>query len=58
MRLDDLINKKLKDKKISYLESLEIKLKKELETPKPPKFTALEWAIMEGGGSLESPVKK
>lgn len=54
MRFDDLIKKPAKPQKpLSYTESLQAKLKQEMAAKPTPKFTALEWAIMEGGGSLE-----
>lgn len=37
----------------SYSEMLEVRLKEELSKKYPRKFTPIEWAIMEGGGSLE-----
>jgi hypothetical protein len=55
MRFDDLIKQPAKPQKpLSYTESLEAKLKDSMESKPTPKFTALEWAIMEGGGSLET----
>jgi hypothetical protein len=32
---------------------LQAKLNAEMSAKPTPKFTAIEWAIMEGGGSLE-----
>ena len=54
MRLTDLTSKPKKP--LSYTESLENKLAEARAVKSAPKFTALEWAIMEGGGSLEEPV--
>lgn len=54
MRFEDLIKKPGKPQPLTYAESLEARLKEELEKKPAPKFTAMEWAIMEGGGSLES----
>ena len=51
MRFDDLI--KRPSRPLTYTESLQAKLEAQLATKPVPKFTALEWAIMEGGGSLE-----
>ena len=54
MRFEDLINKPVKKQKpLSYTESLEAKLKSHLSQKPTPKFTALEWAAMEGGHSVE-----
>jgi hypothetical protein len=54
MRFDDLIKKPAKPQKpLSYTESLQVKLNAEMSVKPTPKFTAVEWAIMEGGGSLE-----
>lgn len=54
MRFDDLIKPPAKKQKpLTYTESLEFKLKQELAAKPVPKYTSLEWAIMEGGGSLE-----
>jgi hypothetical protein len=54
MRFDDLIKKPAKlQKPLSYTESLQAKLTASMGIKPTPKFTALEWAIMEGGGSLE-----
>jgi hypothetical protein len=54
MRFDDLIKKSAKPQKpLTYTESLQAKLDSEMSSKPTPKFTALEWAIMEGGGSLE-----
>jgi hypothetical protein len=54
MRFDDLIKKPAKPQKpLTYTESLQAKLDAEMSTKPTPKFTALEWAIMEGGGSLD-----
>jgi hypothetical protein len=54
MRFDDLIRRPAKKQKpLSYTESLQAKLASEMAVKPTPKFTALEWSIMEGGGSLE-----
>jgi hypothetical protein len=54
MRFDDLIKKPAKPQKpLTYTESLQAKLDAEMSAKPAPKFTAVEWAIMEGGGSLE-----
>jgi hypothetical protein len=54
MRFDDLIKKPAKPQKpLTYTESLQAKLDIEMSAKPTPKFTAVEWAIMEGGGSLE-----
>ena len=54
MRFDDLIKKPAKpQKQLTYTESLQAKLDAEMSSKPTHKFTALEWAIMEGGGSLE-----
>jgi hypothetical protein len=54
MRFDDLIKKPAKPQKtLTYTESLQVKLDAEMSAKPTPKFTAVEWAIMEGGGSLE-----
>jgi hypothetical protein len=54
MRFDDLIKKPAKPQRTqNYNEILEAKLQAQMATKPVPKFTALEWAIMEGGGSLE-----
>lgn len=54
MRFDDLIKRPAKKQySLTYTESLQAKLTQELAVKPVPKFTALEWAIMEGGGSLE-----
>ena len=54
MRFDDLIKHPAKKQKpLTYTESLESKLKAQMSTKLEPKFTALQWAIMEGGGSVE-----
>lgn len=56
MRFDDLIRRPAKKQRpLTYTESLNARLKQELASKPTPKFTALEWAIMEGGGSLELP---
>ena len=54
MRFDDLIKKPARPQRpLSYTESLQAKLDAEMATKPLPKFTAVEWAIMEGGGSLD-----
>ena len=54
MRFDDLIKKSAKPQKpLTYTESLESKLKAQMAEKPEPKFTALQWAIMEGGNSLD-----
>jgi hypothetical protein len=54
MRFNDLIKKPAKPQKpLTYTESLQAKLDAEMSAKPAPKFTAVEWAIMEGGGSLE-----
>jgi hypothetical protein len=54
MRFDDLIKKPAKPQKpLTYTESLQAKLDAEMSTKPAPKFTALEYAMMEGGHSLE-----
>ena len=54
MRFDDLIRRPAKKQKpLNYTESLQAKLASEMAVKPAPKFTALEWSIMEGGGSLE-----
>ena len=58
MRFDDLIKKPAKPQKpLTYTESLQAKLNSEMSKKPVSKFTAVEWAIMEGGGSLEDPKK-
>ena len=54
MRFNDLIKKPAQPKRpLTYTESLQAKLDAEMADKSAPKFTALEYAIMEGGGSLE-----
>ena len=54
MRINDLIKKPARPQRpLTYTESLQAKLNAQMSTKPTPKFTALEWAIMEGGGSLE-----
>ena len=54
MRFDDLINQPAKPQKPkTYTESLQAKLDAEMSVKPAPKFTALEYAMMEGGHSLE-----
>lgn len=56
MRASDLTTKKKVPAKLpTYMESLQARLDSQLAVKPSPKFTALEWAIMEGGGSLELP---
>ena len=55
MRFDDLIKRPAKPQRpLTYTESLQAKLDASMATKPAPKFTALEWSIMEGGGSLET----
>lgn len=55
MRFNDLIKRPAKPQRpLTYTESLQAKLRQELSVKPAPKFTALEWAVMEGGGSLET----
>lgn len=57
MRFDDLTKRPDKPQRpLTYTESLQAKLNSQLATKPAPKFTAVEWAIMEGGGSLPEPV--
>lgn len=54
MRFDDLTKRPAKvQRPLTYTESLQAKLKQEMAVKPAPRFTALEYAIMEGGGSLE-----
>lgn len=54
MRFDDLIKKPAKPQRpLTYTESLQAKLKQELAVKPTPRYTSLEWAIMEGGNSLD-----
>lgn len=54
MRFDDLTRKPAKPQRpLTYTESLQAKLKQELAAKPTPKYTSLEWAIMEGGNSLD-----
>lgn len=54
MRFNDLVKQPAKKQRpLTYTESLEAKLKKELAEKPAPKFTALEYAMMEGGHSIE-----
>ena len=54
MRFNDLIKQPAKPQRPrTYTESLQAKLDSQLSVKPAPRFTALEWAIMEGGGSLE-----
>jgi hypothetical protein len=55
MRFDDLIKKPAKPQKpLSYTESLQAKLKQEMAAKTTPKYTALEYAMMEGGHSIDN----
>jgi hypothetical protein len=55
MRFNDLIKQPAQPQKpLSYTESLQAKLNASMANKPTPKFTALEWAVMEGGGSLET----
>ena len=40
-------------RELTYTEQLSVKLNEQLEKKPTPKFTAMEWSIMEGGGSLK-----
>ena len=54
MRFDDLIRRPAKQQKpLTYTESLQAKLNAQMTEKPAPKFTALEYAMMEGGHSLE-----
>jgi hypothetical protein len=54
MRFNDLTKRPAKlQRPLTYTESLQAKLKQELAVKPLPKFTSLEWATMEGRGSLE-----
>ena len=54
MRATDLIFSKTPPAKpLTYTETLEQRLTAERIKSPAPKFTALEWAAMEGGHSLE-----
>jgi hypothetical protein len=54
MRFDDLIKKPAKPQKpLSYTESLQAKLKQEMAVKPTPMYTPLEYAMMEGGHSLD-----
>ena len=53
MRFNDLVNSPKKPRPLTYTESLEAKLNQALAVKPAPKFTAVEWAIMEGGGSID-----
>lgn len=54
MRFDDLIKKPAPPQRTqTYKESLESKLKAQMAKKPVPKFTPLEYAMMEGGHSLE-----
>ena len=55
MRLDDLIKHPAKPQRpLSYQEILEAKLKAQMATKPAPRFTPLEYAMMEGGHSLDN----
>lgn len=59
MRFDDLTKRPAKKQRtLTYTESLQAKLKQEMTVKPAPKFTALEYAMMEGGHSIESKGKK
>lgn len=58
MRFDDLIKRPVKQRPLTYKESLQAKLKTEMAVKPAPKFTALEYAMMEGGHSIEPKGKK
>jgi hypothetical protein len=54
MRFDDLTRRPAQPQRPqTYKESLEAKLKQAMATKPAPKFTPLEYAMMEGGHSLE-----
>jgi hypothetical protein len=54
MRFDDLIKQPAKvQRPLTYQENLEVKLKAHMATKPAPKFTPLEYAMMEGGHSLD-----
>lgn len=54
MRFTDLLHSnKQPEKPLTYAETLEQRLATELTKSPAPKFTALEWAAMEGGHSVE-----
>jgi hypothetical protein len=54
MRFDDLIKQPAKPQRPqTYNESLEARLKAQMAQKPAPKFTPLEYAMMEGGHSLE-----
>lgn len=54
MRIHDITAAPQRPKKpLSYTESLESKLKDQLAVKPAPKYTALEWACMEGGHSVD-----
>jgi len=53
MRAEDFKTPK-KVKPLTYTESLQAKLDAQLAIKPAPKFTALEYAMMEGGHSLET----
>jgi len=55
MRFDDLIKRPAKPKcPLTYTESLQAKLDSQMAVKPAPKFTALEYAMMEGGHSIET----
>ena len=54
MRFNDLTKRPAKQQKLlTYTESLQAKLDAQMAVTPAPKFTALEYAMMEGGHSLE-----
>lgn len=54
MRFDDLTRKPAQpNRPLTYTESLQAKLDAEMAVKPTPKFTALEYAMMEGGHSIE-----
>jgi hypothetical protein len=60
MRFDDLIKRPSQPKRpLTYTESLQAKLDAQMAVKPAPKFTALEYAMMEGGHSLdETPIEE
>jgi predicted chitinase len=58
MRIHDITARpKTPDTPLSYTESLESKLRAQLSEKPAPKYTALEWACMEGGHSIDEGFK-
>lgn len=54
MRFNDLTQQPAKPQRpLTYTESLQDKLKQAMAVKPAPKFTPLEYAMMEGGHSLE-----